>query len=299
MIVKIYRKYIPKSFRDKIYIAFLGKLLLNIRRSPSVIRSKYVFLFYKFLPHTEKNQLYAFMGKYGLIHIPYSFALEYRKMPMQIFWDEQYELHYVIHAEKRLYFPTLNKEEIINNYRLLLMEQHIQSPHRYLENINRLKGKTVLDIGAAEGMFTLNAIEIIEHSYLFECDDLWIHALNATFAPWKEKVTIVKKYVSDINDEKNITIDQFLEGKNKTNLFMKMDVEGYEMAVLKGAKEIIQGTPNIDFSICTYHNKDDAAQFALFFKNYSVETEYTEGFVFYDKDFRKAIIRKKISFEKI
>ena len=150
MIVKLYRKYIPKLMRDKIYAAFLGKFLLFIRSCPSIIKSKYAFIFYKFLPHTENNQLYAFMGKYGIIHIPYLFALEYIKKPVQIFWDDQQGLYYVIHSEKKLYFPSLNKESIANNYRLLLMEQHIQSPHRYLEDINRLKGKTLLDIGAAE-----------------------------------------------------------------------------------------------------------------------------------------------------
>ena len=136
----------------------------------------------------------------------------------------------------------------------------------------------------------------MDHAYLFECEEQWISSLNATFAPWKEKVTIVRKYVSDIIDEKNVTVDQFLEGKNKTNLFLKMDVEGYEPAVLKGAEKVIQEALDIDFSICTYHRKEDAVQFAQFFMKYSIETEYTEGFVFYDKDFRKAIIRKKIVF---
>jgi len=74
---------------------------------------------------------------------------------------------------------------------------------------------------------------------------------------------------------------------------LKMDIEGYELSALKGAEKTIQETPGIDFSICTYHKKEDADQFAQFFRKYSIETEYTKGFVHYDNDLRKAIIRKK------
>jgi len=264
-----------------------------MRKCASYVKSKYVYILHKLLPQTEKNQLYAFMGKYGLSHIPYPFILEYKKMPIPILWDEHLNLCFVNHNGKKLYFPYISKEYITQSYKMLLMEQHILSPHQYLEDTNRLKGKTILDIGAAEGIFTLNVIEIVDHVYLFECEEIWINALIATFAPWKEKVTIVTKYVSDINDEKNVTIDQFLEGKNKTNLFLKMDVEGYELAALKGAEKTIQEAKDIDFSICTYHKKVDSIQFKQFFEEHSIETEYSDGFVYHENDFRKAIIRRK------
>ena len=252
----------------------------------------FVYIFRKFLPQTENNQLYAFMGKYGLSFYPYPFSLKYKKIPVQTLWDGAKELYYVIYEGKKLYYPsrTGNLDE---GYRFLLMEQDIHSPHRYLENISRLEGKTVLDMGASEGVFTLSAIEIIDHAYLFECDERWVNALNATFAPWKEKITIVTKYVSNVNDENNITIDRFLEGKSKKNLFLKMDIEGYEQAALQGAEKTIQEAEDIDFSICTYHNEEDAARIAQFFKNHSIATEQTEGFMFFDHHFRKVIIRRK------
>lgn len=106
-------------------------------------------------------------------------------------------------------------------YRGLLIEQDKRSAHRYVDSYEELKGKTLLDIGAAEAIFTLDTIEYIDHAYLFECDESWIEALEATFAPYKEKITIVRKYVSDVNDEDNITLDTFFrdEGKSIDNLF--------------------------------------------------------------------------------
>lgn len=292
MIVKIYRKYVSKSSREKIRKTFFGKFLMFVRDFSAICRNIFVYALYKFLSHTEKNQLYAFMGKHGLSFYPYPFALKYKKISIQTFRDDQHELYYVVHAGKRLYYPSQTKN-IAEGYRFLIMEQDICSPHRYLEDINRLKGKTILDMGASEGIFTLNAIEIIEHAYLFECEEQWVNALNATFAPWKEKITIVTKYVSDRNDENTITIDQFLDGKDKANLFLKMDIEGYEQAALKGAEKTIQEARDIDFSICTYHNEEDAVQIARFFRKYSIETELTEGLIYFEHDFRKAIIRRK------
>ena len=51
--------------------------------------------------------------------------------------------------------------------------------------------------------------------------------MEATFAPYKEKITIVRKYVSDVDEEDNITLDTFFrdEGKFIDNLFLKMDIE--------------------------------------------------------------------------
>jgi len=232
------------------------------------------------------------MGKYGLTPYPYPFILEYKKMPIKCFFDEQLKMHYVIHSGKKLYFQKSYREkEIILLYKDLLIEQDEHSPHQYVKNINRLKGKILLDIGAAEALFSLEAIELVNHVYIFECDENWIEALNATFAPWKNKVAIIRKYVSDINDENNITIDHFLEDKEKTNLFFKMDIEGYESAALRGASNTLKKAPDIDFAICTYHRKEDADEIAKTLQSYHLDYEQTDGYLCYGNDLRKAILR--------
>jgi len=294
MLVKLYRKYISKDTRDKIYKAFLGSYLQFYRNLGENTKAKYNYWFQRFLPDTEKNRAYAFMGKYGLTHYPYPFSLEYKKMSINCFFDEQLQMYYVIHSGKKLYFPkSYPEKEILLAYRDLLSEQDERSPHQYVKDINRLKGKILLDIGAAEAIFSLEVIELVNYVYIFECDENWIEALTATFGSWKNKVTIIRKYVSDINDENNITIDRFLEEKEKTNLFLKMDIEGYESVALKGASNTLKESPDIDFAICTYHKKEDAKGIARSFRSYNIEYEQTDGYLYYKNELRKAILRRK------
>jgi hypothetical protein len=316
MIIKLYRKFISQRIRDKIYDFFLGDFLLFIRNFKENSKAKYKYLFQWILPDTTENRLYAFMGRNGLTPYPYPFMLEYKYRSIECLLDDKTGLQYVIHCGKKLYYPkSFNKTEIITNYRDLLTEQDARSPHQYLQEPSRLSGKIVLDIGTAEGIFSLTHIELIDHAYLFECDEKWIEALNVTFTPWKEKVTIIPRYVSDKNDESNITIDSFLamEKIRNPHLFIKMDIEGYEQAALRGASntlkrivaqpvdlhrvinnEVLERFWDIDFSICTYHTKNAVNEISEILKSYKFEYEQTDGFLYYGKEFRKAIIRRKI-----
>jgi hypothetical protein len=292
MIVKLYRKHISQEFRDKIYKAFLGDFLFFFRNLQDNLKAKLIPLI-SFYTH-ETQKLWAFMGKYGLTPYPYEFMLEYKTLPVDCFYDQQLEMYYIMHQGKKLYFPHVDKEATVKLYRDLITEQDIRSPHRYIEDFNRLSGKTLLDMGAAEGIFSLSVIEIVNHVYLFECDETWIKALNATFAPWKEKVTIIRKYVSDKDDEQNITIGHFLEGKDKRNLFLKMDIEGYEQSALKGAENILREAKDLDYAICSYHRAKDAIEIKKIFDSYHFESEFTAGYLYFENDFRKAVIRKKV-----
>jgi hypothetical protein len=199
-----------------------------------------------------------------------------------------------------LYFPkNYSKTDVIKSYRWLSTEQDYRSPHLYVADINRLKGKIILEIGAAEAMFSLSAVEIASHIYLFECNGEWLEALNATFADHKDKVTVIRKYVSDINDDNNITLDRFLEDKDCHNLFLKMDIEGYEQKALKGFEQTLRKASDLDFAICTYHKENDAAEILATMNSYGFDCEFTDGYFYVNwggekKGFRKAVIRRKL-----
>jgi len=207
--------------------------------------------------------------------------------------DNTNGLPYVYHNGKKLYFKRdmLASAEAV--YRGLLIEQDKRSAHRYVDSYEEVKGKTLLDIGAAEAIFTLDTIECIDHAYLFECDESWIEALEATFAPYKEKITIVRKYVSDVDDEDNITLDTFFrdEGKSIDNLFLKMDIEGYERKALEGAVHILEHGRQVGGSVCIYHLHDDKKVIESELKKFNLKINIQPGYLYFEKEMRSAIIR--------
>ena len=233
------------------------------------------------------------MGKYGICLLPYDFTLKYKQLIIIQYKDESNQLPYVIHNNKRLYFPRNFKSMDIDKiYKQLLAEQDKSSPHRYVKDWEELSGKILLDIGAAEGIISLNVIDIVEYIFLFECDENWVEALNATFAPYKDKVAIVKKNVNNINNDCNLTIDNFLQGKTVNNLFIKMDIEGAELLALQGAAKIMTDSKDIRLAICAYHGKDDFKKISCLFSEKGLQYDYIDG-IFLNNEFRIGMVRAK------
>lgn len=129
MTVGWYRKYIPASFREKIYEVFLGDTLLFFRNFSKIIKTKSIYYLRFFLPDTEINRLYTFVGRNrSLLSIPYQYIFEYDEKIIDCFYDESKKLPYVIHKRKKLFFPDSMKEKaVISYYRYLLIEQLLSS----------------------------------------------------------------------------------------------------------------------------------------------------------------------------
>ncbi|MDD4515368.1 FkbM family methyltransferase [Massilibacteroides sp.] len=288
---KIYRTYVSEHTREKIYKLFLKDILYVKRNFDVLVRAKMTYYLFPLLPKTEKNELFRFMGKHELTSYPWPFVSEYER-PIDCFYDEQHKMYYVLHNQKRLYFPIhFTEAEVLDLYKTLLIEQDRRSPHRYLEDYSPLNGHTVLDIGAAEGIFSLNVIESIQHSYLFECEPYWIDALKVTFSPWAEKVTIIPRYVSNVDSETEITIDTFLKDKTSKGCFIKMDIEGAELSALHGAEQTLKSKDDVFLSVCTYHSPSDAKDISAYLSSLNYSYSFTEGFLFFNKHLNKAILR--------
>ena len=129
--------------------------------------------------------------------------------------------------------------------------------------------------------------------YLFECDADWREALEATFYPWRNKVHIINKYVSSINDAKNISLDVFFHDRVKPSL-VKMDVEGMEMDVLNGARQLLQQKSILELLICTYHNKDDQKELSDRMKGYAYTISYSCGYMTMYWDWLKETLNKSM-----
>lgn len=132
------------------------------------------------------------------------------------------------------------------------------NPHRYLEpekdGVNIQEGAVLADVGAAEGLFGMMFIEKVKRLYLFESDDYWIDKLKRTFAPYKNKVEIVKGYVGD--GPHDIKLDDFFKDKEPPS-FVKMDIEGHEPFCVNGMQSLIASEFPLTMLICTYHRQGD------------------------------------------
>jgi len=229
---------------------------------------------------------------HGYSRYPYSYAAKYLESPPEIHTDSENRLKHVLHKGRKLYFPcSLSDEKIRKLYTSLRIEQDSESSHRYVDSVEEFRGKILLDIGAAEGLIALEAVEVARHLYLFECNPKWIEALEATFAPWKEKVSIINKYVSNNNDGENITLDRFLEeNQTEKNLFLKMDIEGAERNALEGGKSIFSEIGTLEFAVCVYHKKDDMKVISQFLDRHNCSYIPREGFLYTNHSFRTGVL---------
>lgn len=201
-------------------------------------RIKYIYKYRKIIKYLKNKPEYSseyFYLKNNKINVfPYNFIDNYNWKNIKIHKDENNRFFY-LYKNKKMYFKkSMSKEDIKKYVNSILLEQDEKSPHNYHLDIikNDKRIKVIADIGAAEGFLSLELIENVDKIYLFECDDEWIEALNQTFKKYKDKVIIVKKYVSNIDDEDNITLDSFF--KNKKIDFIKADIEGAETSMLIG-----------------------------------------------------------------
>ena len=125
-------------------------------------------------------------------------------------------------------------------------------------------------------------VEKAKKVYLVECEHKWVEALQKTFAPWQEKVVIVEKLLGDRTDEQCITIDQLVE-EGLVN-FLKLDVEGAEIASLKGASRVLANSRNVRCAVCAYHKKNAERDIRRLLESCHFYTSTTKGYMFFKED---------------
>ena len=295
MIAKLYRSVIPLALRTKIYHQFLGRVVFFFRHLNVIVRSKFMYLFQSFLPKTESNAALAFIGKYGITSYPAEYSRKYLNLPVQVHHDQVLKLPFVIHGEHKLYFPAFfSDEKVIRDYRALKTEQDPESAHRYVRSLDELKDRTLLDVGAAEGIFALDTIHLTQHVVLFEYQDYWQAPLRATFEPWRDKVEIVPKFVGARSDSALwVSLDDFLEPNGSDPLFIKMDIEGGERDALAGASRVLGEPRDIQVSVCTYHRPHDPEFIEQLLQKNNFMTEFALGVMYWQKRVSRGVIRGK------
>ncbi|GMO50897.1 MAG: hypothetical protein Ta2G_08660 [Termitinemataceae bacterium] len=230
---------------------------------------------------SEKIEALEWLKKNPIAVSLYNPSVKYKMSAIRVYKD--HDMRYVLYENKRLYFPVgWEKLRVKNEFYALLREQEINSPHRYEHEKYCVKeNDIVVDLGAAEGIFSLHVIEKAAKIYLFECDEMWLPALRKTFEPWKEKIVIVNKYISDHTDNTNLTMDNFIAEIGENINFIKADIEGAELQLLKGADNLITNSKNICMALCTYHRKEDEKDLKQILQEKGFTTEYSKNYMLY------------------
>lgn len=227
----------------------------------------------------------------------------------RVFFDDPCGLPYIgfqtVSGEyRKMFFPReysfleRNGKKFVLN---LLQEQEPTSPHLYIKGEHKInEGDIIIDAGVCEGNFALKYIDICSKMYLFECDPVWIEVLKQTFRDYRDKVEIIPKFLSDVTDEKNITIDDALPDLRGQNIFLKMDIEGAETKALRGAKRILTDN-RVKASVCAYHKAYDCIRIKGILRKYGYTVSTSEGWMVFildpniwdTADFRKGIVYAK------
>ena len=152
----------------------------------------------------------------------------------------------------------------------------------------------MVDFGAAEGNFSLSMIEKVKKIYLFEADQEWNEALQKTFEPWKDKVEIIPKFVSDKDDDRHCSGDVFFEEIDVT--FFKIDVDGGERGLLSGMKKTITDKKGLKIALCTYHQHDDENEFTKMLTDAGYDVVPSNGYMifYYDKKLKAPYLRRSL-----
>lgn len=164
---------------------------------------------------------------------------------------------------------------------MLIVEQfHARDWHYYQIEPTRLReGDIVLDCGAAEGLFSLQAEHLCQRAYAAEPLPMWIEAMSKTFAG-SDRFELLPYALSDASGELQLsdgvldstivganggitvlarTVDSLFADQGRPLTYIKADLEGAELKMLAGAQRTIAANkPRI--AITTYHEAHHAAE---------------------------------------
>nr|MCR4893039.1 FkbM family methyltransferase [Lachnospiraceae bacterium] len=228
----------------------------------------------------EKVKVGNFLKHNALTFFPYEFPGEYNAANVEICADADGD-KYVLFQGKRMYAKRGWTDDHIRGYfNFLTIEQDTRSPHCYFTNKERRPSEQdiVADIGVAEGNFSLSIIDHVKKIYLFEGDPDWLYSIRKTFAPWKDKVEIVPKFVGDCDNENETRLDSFF--KDKQLDYIKADVEGAEPRLLKGGEETFSGKVK-KVLLCAYHRKEHEGLIRNCLRSHNFEIAVNKGYMIF------------------
>jgi len=204
-------------------------------------------------------------------------------------FDKVHELPFVMHDGKKLYFPGDWKEpRVVYAYANYIDSESLTgkglkecSPHQYQSDEFKVEeGDVLVDVGCAEALFALDVIDKVSKVYLIENDKQWFKPLDLTFAPWKNKVVILHKTLSDNDSDGSVTLESIVSKEAGRPVFVKMDIEGGELPSLLGAERFLKTTKQkLKLAACVYHRVNDAEIIGKLLKECGFSYTFSSGYI--------------------
>lgn len=266
------------------YIYKIKKKIMRILIFINKQRHRYLLM--KTVP-AEKDEISAvnYIKKYGVDTFTNKLCKKYIPDNIKVFYDEVNDMKYVFLGGKKLYMPKVMCDEEIQDYiAFVCSEQDINSPHCYASLVDVPNESVVVDIGAAEGNFSLEVIDKVSKVYLFECNSKWKQALQETFKPYGDKVVIINERV----DSKH-PLDSFLK---EVPDIIKIDTEGCEKEIIFSSNIILNKKSSL--IIATYHRGKDADEIKRALIDIGFNIKFSKGLMIFLYKFKTThpILRK-------
>lgn len=252
--------------------------------------------------HPDDKDVKAICGY--LLHnpmnvFPYTYQKKYDLNQVVAEKDSKTKLIRVLHKDKWIYMRRKYKSlfRARRYYNNLCIEQDCESPHRYTtDSFYPDSESVIIDIGGAEGFFSIDYVEKCKKIYIFECDDEWIEALMHTYSNYMDKIVIINKYVCNYSDKNHISIDDFVKENNlkKEKLFIKIDAEGTEPLIYEGMKNCISDNQKMKIAMCVYHSQNHEQFFEEQFNGWKIE--HSDGYMmyYYDMNYSEPYLRRGV-----
>lgn len=253
--------------------------------------------------HFEKDKeiqtICKYLSKNTINTFPYDYRNKYDLNQVEAEKDTSNDLIRIKHNGcmlymRRKYRSLFRAKRYYNN---LCIEQDKESPHRYTtDTFCPDEDSVIIDIGGAEGIFSLDYVKKCKKIYIFECDKEWIEALEYTYKDYMDKVEIVEKFVCDYTDNHHITIDDFVtkNGLENEKLFIKVDAEGSEIKIYEGMKNCIHNNQKMKIAMCVYHCQNHEQYFREQFSGWKVENSDGYMLYYYDMNYSEPYIRRGV-----
>lgn len=265
------------------------KRISELKKTQNAILLELVSLRYKDSNDPNIQLALRYLKENNNVDELFPYALTKNMDHFECLYDKRIKLPYIIHKGHRLYFPkTYKKDHIEWYFRFAIENDDIigtgyreRTPHQYISKDYSIEqGAVLIDAGAAEGLFSLEMIDKVKKVYLVECDPVWKKPLQCTFEPWHDKVELITKKLSDRDDNDNVSIQSILRKEQGENIFIKMDIEGYEIIALQKAKELLShwGSP-LTLACCTYHRESDYEAIQSYFDEIGYASEVSNGYI--------------------